>query len=184
MACRAPRGGPETIAIFECAVAPATSGRLCPYRAQSTRSSRSKRRSGRGEMLLRGALERSEARAQQARHVHLAHADPLGDLALAQPSVEAQLDDRALALGQRREQLADHQPVVRAREQLIVDTQREALAVSAVVVVRRRDEWGGPIRTARFECFEDVVDPDAEMLGELVGGRRPALLAGKEVDRV
>src|SRR5581483_1559757 len=103
-------------------------------------------------------------------HSHLrvrGHADPLGDLALAQPSVEAQLDDRALALGQRREQLADHQPVVRAREQLIVDTQREALAVSAVVVVRRRDEWGGPIRTARFECFEDVVDPDAEMLGEL-----------------
>ena len=58
------------------------------------------------------SLQRGEAAAQQAGDVHLADADSLRDLALAQPRVEPQLDDRAFAVRERLEQLTYEQPIV------------------------------------------------------------------------
>ena len=58
----------------------------------------------------RASLSCDERPPDQARDVHLRHADALGDLGLGQVVLEAQLEDHLLALGQLAERRADGVP--------------------------------------------------------------------------
>src|SRR5687768_17337016 len=122
----------------------------------SSRSRRSiRKRSLGGGVGRQLAAEVEQDPPEHAGQVRLADPDALRDLLLAQPLEEPHLDDRAVALVQRLQQVGDEQAVVDAPE-ADRDLAGQHVVGGAVVVGRGWRDRGGGTGGTRLERVQDV----------------------------
>src|SRR5829696_1965731 len=131
-------------------------------------ASGARRRSGRTDEC---AVHLCEARPQEARHLHLAHPNALGDLRLGHAAHEPQLDDAPLAGGQRLHQ-AGHGDAGLSGLDLPVDLAQVRLVVGFVGA--RRSERHPGVGAPGLEGLEHLLDRHAGPVGDLLDGRRAA----------
>jgi hypothetical protein len=78
------------------------------------------RRIGLARLPFKSGTQGTENAPQQPRHVHLRHAEFLGDVVLCGVAVEVSRDDEAVAVRHAAEQVAQSEPVAQCSEVLIL----------------------------------------------------------------
>ena len=91
---------------------------------------------------LRRLRSRRGSRATSARHLHLRHPDDAGDLGLRLVRDEAQQQDLALRLGERRDDVAQHRPLLDLLEPFVHHAERSG--TSGTVSGRASTSSGTP----------------------------------------
>src|SRR5262245_50600775 len=116
--------------------------------------------------VRQGVPQLGEAGPQEAGHLHLAHADEVGDLGLGEATHVAQLDDASLTGGQLGQQALDGGRGVDRVEGAVGAAERGEVVDLAVIA------GGGQRRLAvaagRFQRVEHFLDRNPGMAGDLV----------------
>src|SRR3954449_8945021 len=163
--------------------ASASSSTAPTWRARSTSASRDLRRAN--PPALRVGLDihpqPREGLADEPRDLHLRDTDALGDLGLRHVALEAQAQDLAVALAEDVEGVVEQDADLRAAELGIGAAERLG---QRRVLAGRLVERARAVRLRALQRVEHVLEAGADLLAQLLDGRRAAELVGQIVARL
>ena len=124
------------------------------------------------------AAQLGQAAGQQAGDVHLADAEPAGDLGLREALEETQVQDRALPGRELGDEGREGDPVL-AVDQVLVLAAQLGRQRGVVVAPGRGVERREPVGVARFDRLQHLFLRHRRGVGDLADRRRPPELLGQ-----